>query len=434
MRPGCRASSRPKSQPGTPKRRLESHDKFVLHMQHKIVVTQTLGFGRRRAGEADISLLYEQLFCTRLRPMSHFRDSKLFTGLPEHEFNALERSIKSETYSAGQIIFAEGDRGNGLYLVQDGEVLISAMVNDQQRRALTRFGPGEFFGEMAVVDNEPRSATATAEQESHLCFIPRETMLGLLNTSPILAVNLVREFSLRLREFNRHYIREVLDTERLALVGRFARAIVHDFKNPLNVIGLAADMAREESSTPEMRQRAALRIRRHVERLSSMINELLEFTRGSQSTAVLAEVNYRTFATRMIDELRLEVGAGPVSLVVENEPPDISLLIDPNRLSHVFSNLAANAVDAMPGGGRVIFRFEARPHEVVTEIEDTGEGLAPEIVPRLFSAFATYGKAQGTGLGLSICRKIVEDHRGRIEARIESGRGAIFSFALPRPK
>ena len=85
----------------------------------------------------------------------------------------------------------------------------------------------------------------------------------------------------------------------------------------------------------------------------------------------------------------------------------------------------------MTEGGKVKIRFKQNEKEVVTEIEDTGKGIAPEIAPRLFEAFATYGKSQGTGLGLSICKKIVEDHYGKISARSEPGRGAIFSFSLP---
>lgn len=70
---------------------------------------------------------------------------------------------------------------------------------------------------------------------------------------------------------------------------------------------------------------------------------------------------------------------------------------------------------------------------IATEIEDTGPGIAPEVAARLFEPFATHGKTHGTGLGLSICKRIIEDHRGRLHTRTEPGRGAIFSFALPRP-
>ncbi len=88
----------------------------------------------------------------------------------------------------------------------------------------------------------------------------------------------------------------------------------------------------------------------------------------------------------------------------------------------------------MPEGGRVFIRCQTRPNEIVTEIEDTGPGIAPEIAEHLFEPFATYGKENGTGLGLSISRRVMEDHQGWIKARNEPGRGAIFSFGLPRAK
>lgn len=357
--------------------------------------------------------------------------SKLFGSLSEADWQTLRGAVQIESVPAGKSIFKEGDEGNGLYVVRNGLVQISALVTQEERRTLSRLGPGEFFGEMAVVDNEPRSATATAEQDAEVYFVPRPVMLRMLETSPKLAVNLVREFSLRLREFNRKYIQEVLEAERLTLVGRFARAIVHDFKNPLNVVGLAADLAGMEAATLERRQMARNRIRKQVDRLTSMINELLEFTRGSQSAIVLAETNYREFIERVLQEVQPEMGTYPVIVECENDPPNVAILLDPNRLIHVITNLVNNAVDAMPNGGKIKFRFAVTDQEVITEVADTGRGIPPEIAPRLFEAFASYGKAQGTGLGLSICRKIVEDHRGRIEARNDPAGGAIFAFALP---
>jgi signal transduction histidine kinase len=87
----------------------------------------------------------------------------------------------------------------------------------------------------------------------------------------------------------------------------------------------------------------------------------------------------------------------------------------------------------MPEGGRIVLRFRSTPDAIVTELEDTGPGIPPQIASQLFEAFVTYGKAHGTGLGLSICKKIIEDHRGWINARTEPGRGAIFEFGLPLP-
>ena len=118
-------------------------------------------------------------------------------------------------------------------------------------------------------------------------------------------------------------------------------------------------------------------------------------------------------------------------LVVDRPPPAVSVRLEAQRLSRVFHNLVNNAVDAMSGGGRIFLRFQVSDRELSVAVQDTGRGIAPEIASSLFQPFATHGKAHGTGLGLSICKKIVEDHDGRIWAESTPGKGATFSFTLP---
>jgi signal transduction histidine kinase len=363
--------------------------------------------------------------------MPGVEESKLFSGLSAVELELVRASTGLRELPGNHQIFKEGDAGDGIYIVTEGAVQISALVGQDERRVLGKIGPGDFFGEMAVLDDEPRSATATTEMASRLIFIPREKLLQMLEKSPRLAVRLVREFSLRMRDFNRRYIQEVLQAERFALVGRFARTIVHDFKNPLNIIGLSAELVSMEKATPEMRQTATARIRKQVDRLNDMISELLEFTRGPHSGVALAGANYGEFVRKVVDEVQPDIEPKRVKLVLRNEPPDVIVGLDPKRFHHVFTNLIHNAVDAMPEGGEVFFSFAIKNGEVVTEVEDTGTGIAPEVLGRLFEAFSTFGKAKGTGLGLSICKRIIEDHRGWINARSEAGKGAIFSFGIP---
>ena len=121
-----------------------------------------------------------------------------------------------------------------------------------------------------------------------------------------------------------------------------------------------------------------------------------------------------------------------VTLEYENAPPGVRIPLNPRRLSRVFHNLLGNAVDAMPSGGIVKLRFKLTDTEVETEIEDSGSGIAPEVIDHLFEPFVTFGKSKGTGLGLSITQKIVEEHGGKISARNQPGSGAVFSFTLPR--
>jgi signal transduction histidine kinase len=359
--------------------------------------------------------------------------SKLFSQLPVHELEALKQIVREQKFAAGREIFKEGDHGDGMYVVNEGLVEISALLNAQGRHVFSKVGPGEMFGEMAVIDQKPRSACATAREETLVYFIPRVELQTLVGRSPALALALLREISLRLREFNRQHVREVLQSERLAIIGRFARSIVHDLKNPLNIISITAELAGMEQATVESRQQAKVRIRRQVERISDLINEILEFTQSTHSDFVPALMDYRAFVEQLTEEIRPEAALKSVKLEFKAPPQNLELLLNPKRLRRVFENLIHNATDAMPEGGRVFIRVLPNQTEVVTEIEDEGGGIAPEIAGQLFEAFATYGKSHGTGLGLSICKRIVEDHHGWIAARNEPHKGAIFSFGLPFP-
>jgi signal transduction histidine kinase len=147
----------------------------------------------------------------------------------------------------------------------------------------------------------------------------------------------------------------------------------------------------------------------------------------------MALIDYKAYIEQLIDEIRPEIAIKSVTLEYLNPPPSVALRIDPQRLSRVFHNLIGNAADAMTTGGTVKLSFSKSKREIITSLQDTGKGIAPEIMDRLFQAFATYGKSSGTGLGLSICKKIVQDHHGRIQARNAPGGGALFEFSLPIP-
>jgi signal transduction histidine kinase len=317
--------------------------------------------------------------------------------------------------------------------VKEGRIEISVMVG-ASRQVLSEILPGDFFGEMAVLEAKGRSAGAIAKTPSVVYFIPREEILNLVQHSPTLALTLLREISSRLRDFNQQYLREVLQAERLAIIGRFARSIVHDLKNPLNVIGLTAEIAGMPQATLEARGQAVTTIRSQIDRISELVSDILDFTLGTHTSLVVPASDYAQFVDRVLEELKAEAALKNISIEVVTPPPSVSLVINPKRLRRVFHNLTQNATEAMGGGGHILIRFEVRPDEVITEFEDSGPGISPEIAGQLFQAFATHGKTHGTGLGLSICKRILEDHSGWIGVRHEPGKGAVFAFGLPRPR
>ena len=358
----------------------------------------------------------------------------MFRNLSQDELQAIRRIARERQCNPGEVIFCEEEPGDGVYFVKNGLVEISSLVSAGARRILSHLGPGEIFGEMAVIENRPRSATATVLKDSEVYFLPRDEMLSLIQRSPALALNLLQEISHRLREFNHLHLREVLQAERLAVVGNFARSIVHDLKNPLSIIGISAETLDMPEIRPEFRAQTQNRIRKQVERISDMVSDILIFTENKPGNAGIRAGDYRAFVLELIADLRAEAELRSVRIELQDGPPAISIPFDPRRLSRVFHNLVNNATDLMPGGGVIFLRFQSGEKEVVTEIQDTGPGIAREIADKLFEAFATFGKAHGTGLGLSICKKIIEDHQGRIWAQNAAGGGAIFSFALPLSK
>lgn len=366
--------------------------------------------------------------------MTGLQHTKLFAGLLSAELRMLEQTSHLQRFKAGEVIFKEGDPGDGLYIVDEGEVQISVIVADGQRKQLAKIGPGDFFGEMAVLESAPRSASASALMATTVRFIPSAELFKVLERAPKVAVSLLREVSQRLREFDDQFLQELIQAERLGLVGRFTRSILHDIKGPLTVISMAGEVGCDPATTPEMRKTSLTRIRTQVDRMAQMINELMEFTRGERSQMVLARLDFSAYLAQLIEEIRQELRARRVEVVREGSLGHVSLPFDPHRLTNVFWNLVNNALDAMPEGGRLILRANVTDTDLVVEIEDTGKGIAPEIAQRLFEPFATFGKARGTGLGLSICKKIIEDHSGTIRAISQPGRGAIFQFTLPLKK
>lgn len=365
--------------------------------------------------------------------MGALEASKLFRKLNPVEQEAVRKIAVEKSFSAGAQIFKQGDAGDGVYIVKDGTVEISVVLSQNVQRPFAKFGPGEMFGEMAVLEFKPRTATAIATDDTKVYFIPREELLIRLGDSPALSLELLREISQRLREFNRRYIDETIQAERLAVIGRFARSIIHDLKNPLSIISMSAELIAMQPAKPEVRENAQLRIRKQVERIGDLIGDILDFTNGSKARTLVGDTNYAMFVQSVLDEIRPDAEMRRVTIEAQTAP-SVLLPIDPKRVRRVFHNLIQNAVDAMPGGGKVLVRFITDKNELITEIEDTGRGIAPEIASTLFEAFATFGKEHGTGLGLSICKKIIEDHGGRIWVRNEPGHGAIFAFALPLGK
>jgi signal transduction histidine kinase len=237
---------------------------------------------------------------------------------------------------------------------------------------------------------------------------------------------------------NHLYQSELIASERLAALGTLAGMLAHDFRGPMTVIrGYAETMMDAGVSEAEVRERAGL-IAQMVDRLERMTSETLDFARVGSRLA------RRTLPLRgLLEELAESIALEIPDLAVSRDfdvGAGASAAVDVDKLRRVVGNLAANARDAMGGGGRLslIARVlatepaggQAAPRSLSLIVADEGPGVPAALAERLFEPFVTQGKKSGTGLGLAVAKRFVEDHGGSLEL-LPDGPGARFHILLP---
>ncbi|MBI3854718.1 MAG: histidine kinase, partial [Planctomycetes bacterium] len=164
-----------------------------------------------------------------------------------------------------------------------------------------------------------------------------------------------------------------------------------------------------------------------VKRLDGTVRGLLAFSKPA--TPKKQPLPLREFVDR-ISRLAGEHDLGRAIRFVQEGPAELTVPADPVLLEQVLWNLFLNAAEAMKGGGEVRVSWRTAGTAVELVVADSGGGVPPEVLPKLFRPFVTT-KTAGTGLGLSLCRKILEAHGGTITISSESGRGTRVTLRLP---
>ena len=246
----------------------------------------------------------------------------------------------------------------------------------------------------------------------------------LLNVLAGLAATTLHNFEL---------LEERIRSERLTMVGRMISTIVHDFRNPMTSIRGYAAMIQDMDIGPARRKECAKLVLEETDRMSAMIDEILEFTGGGGTPRLRRKrVTVEDLVAKLQRLVERDFKERNVAFHSALGYPG-EVIVDADRLGRALLNVAINSADAMPGGGTFTVRSRATPGGVELELEDTGHGISAELLPRVFEPFFSHGKPRGIGLGMAIARRIVEDHGGEIAVRSEAGRGTCFTVTLPSP-
>ena len=231
------------------------------------------------------------------------------------------------------------------------------------------------------------------------------------------------------REVERAHRVEMGRAAQLATVGELAASLAHEIKNPLAGIKGAVQVLLDQAGPMDPHREIFEAILQQTDRLGHTLRELLDFARPMPPRFEAAGLN--EIVERVAGLVGKDPAAGRAAIIKDLAGDLPPVRLDEAQIGQVLINIILNAVQVMPAGGQVTVRTRREdPGHVAVEVADTGPGIPPDVLPRIFKPFFTT-KHKGSGLGLAICDRIVRDHGGSIEVANGEGRGATFCVRLP---
>jgi signal transduction histidine kinase len=224
----------------------------------------------------------------------------------------------------------------------------------------------------------------------------------------------------------------LLGAERLATIGRMASSISHDLRHPLTAVLANAEFLADADLDPQQREELYLEIRIAVNRLTDLIDSLLELSWPAESMNVTDAPIERT-VSRAIELVRAHPQFQKTLVSIES-PGLHNAQFDPRKMERVFYNLLLNGCQAAQGqgGGHVAVSVTNHEDKLEIHVTDDGPGVESSISDKLFQPFVSYGKENGTGLGLTIAQKIVQDHGGTLQLESSAPGRTVMKIVLPR--
>lgn len=374
-----------------------------------------------------------------------------FKDLGDEDVGLVARACTEEEHAPGDILFVEGSRADRFYIVIEGRVEVWKNFYDPKPDLLAVHGPGHFFGEMALIDELPRSATVVAKDRTRVLYLFRDDFRRLIKERSSIALSVMTAISFMLRSSNELYVDDLrsrntdlekaygeleraqterLRNERLSTLGKFSSLILHDLRNPLSILkGQIQLMAVYVDEPARLRGHIGASLA-EVERLERLASEFLDYSRGEiRLDMAIARPSELLAKTRDRVQARMERNkVTPALEVIWDEP----IIVDGERLLRALHNVADNACKAMASrGGTLTMRAFKDESSLVFEIADTGEGMTDEVLSKVFEPFYSASGQGGSGLGMLIVKNIMEAHGGSVRLASKSDKGTHVYLALP---
>ncbi|MCK6540167.1 MAG: ATP-binding protein, partial [Anaerolineales bacterium] len=349
----------------------------------------------------------------------------------------------------GAVLCQENAVEDKFYMLLEGEVEVTKFINNADKRLLKTLGPGDFFGEMALIHNAPRAATVTAKTTITTLELEKAAFERVLHNSSSIAMAMVTEISNRLR------LNDQMAVDDLRLrAGELAQAyqklaeqdlarrefltnIAHELRTPLMVASGYLQMMQNGVLIGDQLTVGIEAISRNVQQIVTLVNDILFLQEMDLVLPDFQAVDMNRVARNVLNQYQPKAAQRNVTLRIE---PDLNLPPvsgDPKSLERAIMALVDNAIKFSPKGGNVTIRFDQKDDKVFVTVEDHGIGIREEHLPRIFDRFYHLERQDddlfgGIGLGLAITRQVIEQHQGKLDVKSAPGKGSTFTVTLKK--
>ena len=392
------------------------------------------------------------------------KKGQLFSELNDDQLDKIIDSGQVCTFEADEILFLEGSSSNSLYVIIDGLVKIFKRNREGEEVELKTKSNGDFFGELALIDGNLRSATVATLKTSEFFVLRRDSFHKILSNSPqilsrILAylVKDIRTSSEKIfaEELARQKLQSEMEIQRHRALSQMVAGVAHEINTPLGIIKTAAGLITrylssdafqkleqddELAETIQDTTEAANLIQGNIDRAHKLV-ESFKKTSVSQLTGKMETVNLLETIEEILSLFRLNARQAGITIEVCSKLTNIWWTGFPGFLSQILLNLLSNinryAYPDAEGGKVIIEIMEDSDRKIpvfLINVRDFGQGMPSENVKQVFNAFFTTGRTKGgTGLGMAIVHNLVTQAlRGKINIRSQVGIGTTVCLLFPQ--
>lgn len=373
---------------------------------------------------------------------------RAFPGLGVSEAQRIVQAGTLMTAPANTVLCHEGAYETTFYIIMQGSVVVTKVVNDSETRILKRLHAGDFFGEMAIIHNAPRAATVATEETTIVLELEKEAFSNLLEKSSSISLAMVREVSRRLRENDEMAIEDLrFKAKELAQAyqqlaeqevarNEFLTILAHELRTPLMAAnGYLQVMQSGKMQGTELIPAVEI-VAHHVQDITVLVNNLLFLQEMNLILPDIKPVGLTPIVSKAVEAYRKPAKEKSIDLAFVTPSDEMIVRASPRSLERAFSAMLDNAIKFSPNGGPVSVELSHNQQDCRVSIADHGVGINPDILPHIYDRFFHTEQIgnelfRGIGLGLSIAREVIQQHGGRIEVESTPGKGTCFSVFLP---